>query len=461
MSIVCQSCERERERERKDARLFSPLVSGSFLFVFLVAFYSLGLHFVVGYFSFVYRKIAEMGLVEVLLKHPEELPALVKLKIAAMQASRAIPADPDLAFCYKLLTRVSRSFSIVIQQLGPELRDAVCVFYVVLRGLDTVEDDMSIPIEVKVPILKDFHKTIYDPSWHFSCGVKDYKELMDKFGFVSNAFLGLSKGYQDVIAEMTQRMGAGMAKFIESEVETVEDYDEYCHYVAGIVGIGLSRLFHSSGLEALAPDSLSNSMGLFLQKLNIVRDYLEDINEIPAPRMFWPREIWGRYAARLEDFKQEENSEKAVQCLNAMVTNGLSHATDCLQYLSAVNDPSNLRFCAIPQIMAIASYAMCYNNIEVFRGVVKIRRGLTAKVFETRSMSDVCEGFYKFSSILASKIDNNDPSAAATQKYIDDIQAACEPYIFQKEKFSGFEYFMFLIIFLLLGVMVFLLWREW
>jgi farnesyl-diphosphate farnesyltransferase len=144
-----------------------------------------------------------------------------------------------------------------------------------------------------------------------------------------------------------------------------------------------------------------------------------------------------------------------------MVTNGLSHATDCLQYLSAVSDPSNLRFCAIRQIMAIASYAMCYNNIEVLRGVVKIRRGLTAKVFETRSMSDVYEGFYKFCLVLASKIDNKDPSAAATQKYIDNIQAACETYIFQKEKFSGFECFMFLIIFLLLGVMVFLLWREW
>jgi hypothetical protein len=33
--------------------------------------------------------------------------------------------------------------------------------------------------------------------------------------------------------------------------------------------------------------SLSNSMDLYLQKTNIItRDYLEDINEIPAPRMF-------------------------------------------------------------------------------------------------------------------------------------------------------------------------------
>ena len=49
------------------------------------------------------------------------------------------------------------------------------------------------------------------------------------------------------------------------QVETVDDYDEYCHYVAGLVGIGLSKLFHSSGTEILFSDSISNSMGLFLQ----------------------------------------------------------------------------------------------------------------------------------------------------------------------------------------------------
>lgn len=47
----------------------------------------------------------------------------------------------------------------------------------------------------------------------------------------------------------------------------MEDYDEYCHYVAGLVGLGLSRLFHASGLEVFQPDDLSNSMGLFLQVL--------------------------------------------------------------------------------------------------------------------------------------------------------------------------------------------------
>ena len=57
------------------------------------------------------------------------------------------------------------------------------------------------------------------------------------------------------------------------------------------MGIGLSRLFSVSRLED--PDvgletDLSNSMGLFLQKTNIIRDYLEDINE---DREFWPQEV--------------------------------------------------------------------------------------------------------------------------------------------------------------------------
>jgi hypothetical protein len=64
-------------------------------------------------------------MLEMVLKHPEEVPALVKLKLASVQASRFVPPEPHWAFCYKLLKRVSRSFAIVIHQLGPELRNAV------------------------------------------------------------------------------------------------------------------------------------------------------------------------------------------------------------------------------------------------------------------------------------------------------------------------------------------------
>jgi farnesyl-diphosphate farnesyltransferase len=46
-------------------------------------------------------------------------------------------------------------------------------------------------------------------------------------------------------------------------VETLKDWDEYCHYVAGLVGIGLSDLWVGSLLENeqfAKEEALSNSM---------------------------------------------------------------------------------------------------------------------------------------------------------------------------------------------------------
>lgn len=367
-----------------------------------------------------------MGSLRAILRHPDDFYPLVKLKMASRHAEKQIPPEPHWGFCYSMLHKVSRSFAFVIQQLGTELRDAICIFYLVLRALDTVEDDTSIPTDIKVPILIAFHHHIYDRDWHFSCGAKDYKVLMDQFHHVSTAFLQLGKSYQKAIEDITKRMGAGMAKFICKEVETIDDYDEYCHYVAGLVGLGLSKLFHASGLEDLASDALSNSMGLFLQKTNIIRDYLEDINEIPKSRMFWPRQIWSKYVNKLEDLKYEENSVKAVQCLNEMITNALMHMDDCLKYMSALRDPAIFRFCAIPQIMAIGTLALCYNNIQVFRGVVKMRRGLTAKViYRTKTMADVYGAFFDFSCMLKSKVDRSDPNAEKILSRLEATQKTC------------------------------------
>ncbi|KAL7002645.1 squalene synthetase-like protein [Sarracenia purpurea var. burkii] len=401
-----------------------------------------------------------MGSLGAILRHPDDFYPMLKLKMAVKHAEKQIPPEPHWAFCYTMLHKVSRSFGLVIQQLGTELRNAVCIFYLVLRALDTVEDDTSIPAETKVPILMAFHRHIYDRDWHFGCGTKEYKVLMDEFHHVSTAFLELGTGYQEAIEDITMRMGAGMAKFICKEVETIDDYDEYCHYVAGLVGLGLSKLFHAAGLEDMPSDSLSNSMGLFLQKTNIIRDYLEDINEIPKSRMFWPRQIWSKYVNKLEDLKDEENSVKAVECLNDMVTNALIHVEDCLKYMSALRDPAIFRFCAIPQIMAIGTLALCYNNVEVFRGVVKMRRGLTAKVIDrTKTMSDVYSDFFDFSCILKSKVNKNDPNAAKTLSRLEAIQRTCresgtlnkrKSYIIKSE--SGYNSALIFVLFIILAI---------
>ncbi|KAF8020237.1 hypothetical protein BT93_G0825 [Corymbia citriodora subsp. variegata] len=359
-----------------------------------------------------------------ILKHPDELYLLLKVKMAARNAEKQIPRQPHWRFCFSMLRKFSKTFAFVIEQLPTELRHAVCTLYLVLRALDTVEDDPILSTDVKVPTLKSFHRNIYDKEWHLSCGTKECKVLMDQFHHVSTAFLELGNRCQEIIEDITKRMGAGMAQFICKEVETIDDYDEYCHHVSGLIGLGLSNLFHTSGAEDLAPDSLCNSMALILQKQDIIRDYLEDINEIPKPRMFWPHQIWSKYVDKLEDFKYEENSMKAVQCLNEMVTNALTHVEDCLTYMSTLRDPAIFRFCAI--IMAMGNLALCYNNIEVFRGVVKIRPGLAAKFWHyTRTMADGYGAFYDFSCMLKSKIDKNDPNTNKTLSIIEGIQKAC------------------------------------
>ncbi|KAG7577954.1 Isoprenoid synthase domain superfamily [Arabidopsis thaliana x Arabidopsis arenosa] len=369
-----------------------------------------------------------MGSLGQILRHPDEIYLLLKLKMEIKKAQKQIPPGEHWRICYSLLHNVSTSFSYVIHQLRTDLRNPMCVFYLVLRALDTVEDDTSISKEVKLPILTDFHRHIYDRDWHFSCGRNEFKVLMDQFHHVSSAFLQLERGYQEVIEDITKRMGAGMAKFICQEVETMEDHTEYCYYVAGLLGFGLSKLFLASGLEVLTPDweQLSNSMGLFLHKTHIIKDYLEDINEIPEPRKFWPRQIWSKYVGKLEDFKDEENSTKAVQCLNYMVTDALIHIEDCFKYMAALRDPTIFRFCAIPQIMAIGTLSLCYDNVQVFRSVVKVRRGITAKVMDrTKTMDDVYGAFYDFSCMLNAKVDKKDPNATETLHRLEVVQKLC------------------------------------
>ncbi|PWA87658.1 squalene/phytoene synthase [Artemisia annua] len=163
-------------------------------------------------------------------------------------------------FYFKPFKEILECETEALGQFGFFVSAAAC------RHSDTIEDDTSLDTMVKIPILMEFYDHIYDLYWHFECGTKQYKILMDQFHHVSTAFLELNGSYQEAIEDITMKMGAGMAKFICKEVDTLKDYDDYCHYVARLVGIGLSKLFHASGKKDMFPDPLSNSTGLFLQE---------------------------------------------------------------------------------------------------------------------------------------------------------------------------------------------------
>ena len=368
---------------------------------------------------------------------PIEIKALLKLKIRG--STYAAPKEPldqlalqldDRAFCYAALGKVSRSFSAVIQQLPDELKDAVCVFYLVLRALDTIEDDMNFSLEKKEPLLLNFYKHTQDETFSLS-GVgdnRDYMILLENYQKVYRVFNQLNKASKETIVDITKLMGEGMAEFAKRDVKTITDFDLYCYYVAGLVGIGLTRLFLAYNSEAIKlnnSNELSNSMGLFLQKTNIIRDYHEDLF---SDRSFWPEEIWRSHVSQLEELARNPKSADSLTCLNHMVLDALKHVPDCLEYLANVKDDKIFRFTAVPQVMAIATLAKLYNNPKVLTGVVKVRKGLAAKLMiYDITLMDVFKYFNKNIKAIAKKNKPASPCYLETKKVLDSITGSLDP----------------------------------
>ena len=365
---------------------------------------------------------------------PEEMTALLKLKLGGKKLmgqhkNGNIRNDENLAYCYDTLDKVSRSFAAVIRQLPEEISDVVCLFYLILRGLDSVEDDMDISNEDKILLLREFYTKNFEQGWNLTnVGDKqEYRDLLANYDKIIEVFLVLDEKYQKIITEICKKMGAGMADFVESKITTIEDYNLYCHYVAGLVGIGLSELFAASEIESKELESkevLANSMGLFLQKTNIVRDYKEDLDE---NRIFWPEEVWTLYSPSFESFSLNPEKPESLSCLNHMVNDALSHATDCLEYLKLLRNKRAFRFCAIPQVMAIATLAEVYNNHKVFTANVKIRKGLAAKlILSSGSIEEVVKIYKKMAASIAGKIPNGLPNSQRTLEIVENINTYCD-----------------------------------
>ena len=305
--------------------------------------------------------------------------------------------------CFNFLDKTSRSFSAVIQELHPELLLPVCLFYLIARGLDTIEDDTSIPTATKTPLMRDFHTKLEEDGWCFTGNRAEERdrELLVQFKHVITEYKKIKPVYREIITDITDKMGNGMADYInnaefnEVGVDTVEDYDLYCHYVAGIVGEGLTRLFVESGYghpALLGKPNLHESMGIFLQKTNIIRDIKEDFDD---KRKFWPRAIWSKHVDNFEDLFRPENKEAALNCSSEMVLNALNHADECIKYLAGLREQSVFNFCAIPQSMAIATLELCFRNPKIFQRNVKITKGRACQlmVSSTQNLRLVCEVF--------------------------------------------------------------------
>lgn len=284
------------------------------------------------------------------------------------------------AFCYQSLRKVSRSFYVNTVALRNPIKDYVCVAYLLCRIADTIEDDPALSVDAKsrgFVFFKDSldnHRPV--AGWNdfvasLSCSegerelALNYRPVLDKYSAFPENIRGIVKKHVTI---MVDGMDLYCTK-LEGRRESIEDFsqlDDYCYYVAGVVGELLTAVF--SAEMDLPEDSLAQlqknavAFGLALQYVNIINDYSTD-NERGI--VFWPDSCI-------------RDAEDAQKPLREMSRRCLDYIVDSFEYVRYI--PKNERtvrgFCLLPLFFAIATLKQINQDRAVngHRQKVKISR---------------------------------------------------------------------------------------
>jgi phytoene/squalene synthetase len=189
------------------------------------------------------------------------------------------------------LDAVSRSFALCIPQLAPPFRDQVALAYLLLRVLDTVEDapfadrgEQARQFERLLGLLRAPPAAAEVDAFvaRFPAMLTEAERALlgDTSALLADAH-GLPTPARMAVFGAIRRMAAGMAAYARRgavlRLVDLEDVSRYCCFVAGLVGELLTRLWALGHPEATPPRLvLAYHFGLFLQKVNILKDQRED-----------------------------------------------------------------------------------------------------------------------------------------------------------------------------------------
>ena len=299
---------------------------------------------------------------------------------------------PPFSTCWQILPAVSRSFAMVIRWLPRGLDDAVMVSYLLCRIADTLEDSVR-QVGEKRRQLARFAEALDQgrPEIPLDAFPATYLGLMTRTDDVLASYRALPDHARGIIRARVREMCDGMAKWSDRPIVTFADQNEYCYYVAGLVGLLLTDLFHSYGQVSdrdqaqLTP--LAVDFGLALQKVNILRDLREDLLE---DRCYWPSDVMARHGVSADTILKPENVQSSLAVMEDLIDEHWTYLETALRYLTLLPmSQFRLRiFCAIPLFMAVATIRRCEGNPAVFVGPrpVKIPRR-QARAILVRSLS--------------------------------------------------------------------------
>jgi len=306
--------------------------------------------------------------------------------------------QPDFRTCYELLPRVSRTFALNIRILPGELRPSTTVAYLLFRLVDTIEDAPGLCAEDRSALFDAVLDRLdgagpldlpNEPRVHLSETTSiDELALVDAAETVFRAHEALPAHLREIVSAHVAETARGMQRIsVEKRengllrLETWKDLDEYCYYVAGTIGIMLTRLFtaHTQHLDLLSERhlmALGTNFGRGLQLTNILKGVITDREE---GRVFLPEELLVRHELTARDLLDETARHATLAAVNELVPRALLDLDDALRYtlLLPRREPRIRLFCLWPLFTAVRTLAA----ISTGRGILpsagppKIGRG--------------------------------------------------------------------------------------
>ena len=321
-------------------------------------------------------------------------------------AERALAERNAEKFCRAILPQVSRTFALGIKVLPGALGHAVLDAYLLCRIADTVEDAPDMIPERKAALFDDFMASFDDSQTleRFRLGVQELKGerahllLTRNCDLVMEHFAKLPEATRTVVVKWVREMSQGMRKFVllyphGIRIQTLDEYKEYCYYVAGTVGYMLTDLWHehSPSIGARRYAVLRERCRAFaeaLQTVNILKDVAVDAEKENS--VYVPEELLRAHGSSQSSILAPEfvaNNRAALSQLIQLAWHDLEEARNYLLLIPRRAVAIRM-FCILPLLLAYATLRDLVQSTAMLRpgGSVKISRREVKSLLMTGSM---------------------------------------------------------------------------
>ncbi|MCU0794501.1 MAG: squalene/phytoene synthase family protein [Akkermansiaceae bacterium] len=205
--------------------------------------------------------------------------------------------SPDLA---RLRREVSRSFDLSLRALPGPMRDGVGLGYLLARASDTLADTAAVPVADRLECLDGFAAELEtgDKSWRSGlaafAGRQEHtgeRELLERLDDCLRLLAELPSDQAALVREVVAIIISGqrldLQRFGPEGGQLPDDaaLEDYCHRVAGCVGVfwtRMGRLTLGSGfalVDTSRMEAWGEAFGRGLQLVNILRDVPTDLEK--------------------------------------------------------------------------------------------------------------------------------------------------------------------------------------